>query len=480
MPLSSTMISRTSLARTAQQVVRRSCSVQPLQRRGFAAAASTGSFDTADVSGLKVASRDGHGPTTELAIVAKAGTRYQPLPGLTVGLEEFAFKNTQRRSALRITRESELLGGQLSASHSREALVLKASFLREDLPYFAELLAEVVSMTKYTSEPRRRIAIGVPKLKTVAAHEFHEDVERVLHLKQAALNANVPALALDNAHAVAFHTGLGAPVYPSQSTPQKYLNEEYIASYADVVYSKPNIAVVADGASPDALSKWVSQFFKDVPASSQSGQSLKVEASKYYGGEQRTNHAGGNSMVIAFPGSDSNGSKPEIAVLAALLGGKPTIKWTPGFSLLSKATAGSAGLSVSSASLAYSDAGLLAVQLTGPAAAVRKAAEDTAKALKSVADGSVSKEDVAKAVANAKFDALEKAQFRGPSILQAGSGLVHSGKASDLAALASGIDSVTADKLKTTAKALLDGKATVSTVGDLFVLPYAEEIGLRV
>ncbi|KAL3959953.1 hypothetical protein ACCO45_005070 [Purpureocillium lilacinum] len=456
------MISRTSLARTAQQAARRSCSVQPLQRRGFAAAASTGAFDTTDVSGLKVASRDAHGPTTELAIVAKAGTRYQPLPGLTVGLEEFAFKNTQRRSALRITRESELLGGQLSASHSREALVLKASFLREDLPYFAELLAEVVSMTKYTT------------------HEFHEDVERVLHLKQAALNANVPALALDNAHAVAFHTGLGAPVYPSLSTPQKYLNEEYIASYADVVYSKPNIAVVADGASPDALSKWVGQFFKDVPASSQSGQSLKVEASKYHGGEQRTNHAGGNSMVIAFPGSDSNGSKPEIAVLAALLGGKPTIKWTPGFSLLSKATAGSTGLSVSSANLAYSDAGLLAIQLTGPAAAVRKAAEDTAKALKSVADGSVSKEDVAKAVANAKFDALEKAQFRGPSILQAGSGLVHSGKAADLAALASGIDSVTADKLKTTAKALLDGKATVSTVGDLFVLPYAEEIGLRV
>lgn len=61
-------------------------------------------------------------------------------------------QNTQRRSALRITRESELLGGQLASSHTREAVVLEASFLREDLPYFAELLAEVVSQTKYTSE----------------------------------------------------------------------------------------------------------------------------------------------------------------------------------------------------------------------------------------------------------------------------------------------------------------------------------------
>lgn len=30
------------------------------------------------------------------------------------------------------------------------------------------------------------------------------------------------------------------------------------------------------------------------------------------------------------------------------------------------------------------------------------------------------------------------------------------------------------------AKLLVDGKATVSTVGDLFVLPFAEEIGLNV
>ncbi|KAK2590804.1 ubiquinol-cytochrome c reductase core subunit 1 [Conoideocrella luteorostrata] len=482
------MISRSSLAKSAQQAIRRSCSVQPLQRRGFAAAASTGAFETTDVSGLKVASRDAHGPTTKLAIVAKAGTRYQPLPGLTVGLEEFAFKNTQRRSALRITRESELLGGQLNASHTREALVLEASFLREDLPYFAELLAEVVSMTKYTT------------------HEFHEDVERILHLKQAALNTNVNALALDNAHAVAFHTGLGASIYPSASSPvQKYLNEEYIASFADVVYSKPNIAVVADGASTDSISNWVSQFFKDVPAASQSGQSLKTEATKYYGGEQRTSNQAGNSMVIAFPGSDATGSKPEIAVLAALLGGQPTIKWAPGFSLLSKATAGAPGLSISASNLAYSDAGLLTVQLSGNASSVRKAAEETSKALKSIADGTVSKDDVTKAVANAKFDVLEKAQLRSPSLLQAGSGLVHAGKAADLAALAKSIDGVTADKLKTvgtqtlmtpiplhdaelkltyalsqTAKALLDGKATVSTVGDLFVLPYAEDIGLKV
>lgn len=61
-------------------------------------------------------------------------------------------QNTLKRSALLITRETELLGGQLAAYHNREALVLEARFLREDIPYFTELLAEVISQTKYTSE----------------------------------------------------------------------------------------------------------------------------------------------------------------------------------------------------------------------------------------------------------------------------------------------------------------------------------------
>lgn len=68
---------------------------QPANRRGLAASVSgttSFSYESADVGGVKVASRDIAGPTTKLAIVAKAGTRYQPAPGLTAGLEQFAFK----------------------------------------------------------------------------------------------------------------------------------------------------------------------------------------------------------------------------------------------------------------------------------------------------------------------------------------------------------------------------------------------------
>ncbi|KAI1780275.1 LuxS/MPP-like metallohydrolase [Hypoxylon cercidicola] len=459
------MFSRSALSRGAQLAARRQGS-QLAQRRTYAAASSAPSaltYDTTEVSGVKVATRDSHGPTTKLAVVAKGGTRYQPAPGLTVGLEEFAFKNTDKRSALRIVREAELLGGQLVAYHTREALVLEASFLREDIPYFTELLAEVISQTKYTT------------------YEFHEDVERVLKVKQAKLSNDVSAIALDSAHSVAFHTGLGASLYPTTSTPLKgYLNEHSVADYAGAVYAKSNIALVGDGATTTSLHKWTEQFFKGVPASPSSAATLNSKATTYYGGEQRTAHTAGNSLVIAFPGSSFGTFKPEVAVLAALLGGQPNVKWSPGFTLLSKAAASAPGVVASGTNLAYSDAGLLTIQVTGAAASVRKAGEEAVKALKSIAEGTVSKELLTKAIAKAKFDALEASQSGVSTLLSAGSGIIHTGKPFQIAETIQSIDGVTAEKLQTTAKSLIDGKATVAAVGDLNVLPFAEELGLKV
>ncbi|KAI1162678.1 ubiquinol-cytochrome C reductase complex CORE protein 2 precursor [Nemania serpens] len=461
------MLSRTALSRGAQLAARRQGSAQ---LRSYAAAAAASSsiptsfaYETATFAGVRVASRDSHGPTTKLAVVAKAGTRYEPAPGLAAGLEEFAFKTTESRSALLITREAELLGGQLTAYHTREALVLEASFLREDIPYFTELLAEVISWTKYTT------------------FEFHEEVEGVLHLKQAKLAGDVSALALDAAHAVAFHNGLGASLYPLPSTPLKgYLNENAIADYAGAVYQKSNIALVADGATTKSLERWTEQFFKRIPASAPSGVALESKASTYYGGEQRTSHTGGNALVIAFPGSSFGTFKPEIAVLTALLGGQPNVKWSPGFSLLAKAAAASPGVTVSATNLAYSDAGLLAIQINGTAASVRKTAEEAVKALKRIAAGSTSKEDLTKAVAKAKFEALDASQSGVSTLVSAGSGIVQTGKPFQIAETVQSIDSVTADKLQAAAKALLDGKATVAAIGDLHVLPFAEELGLKV
>ncbi|KAK5118574.1 hypothetical protein LTR85_008039 [Meristemomyces frigidus] len=451
------MLSRSAIGRAARQSWQQ-------QRRGLAAPAS-GSFQyqTGEAQGVKFASRDIPGPVGTLAIVSQAGTRFQTAPGLTEGLERYAFKNTERRTTLRIQRESELLGSTLQSYHTRENLVVGAKFPRDDLPYFVELLAEVATMTKY-----RR-------------HVMNEEVLPVMQMDHKKYLGNTLEMAINSAFGIAFHRGLGTPLKLSSSTPiSKYLTDDALAEYAASAYAKPSFAIVGNGVEHGELSKWVNEFFAEAP--SQPLQPLKSEQTKYFGGEERIAHAGGNSLVLAFPGSSvPTGSfyKPEVSVLAALLGGQTTIKWSPGFSLLSKATQEAPNMHIATKSNIFSDAGLLTIEMHGTASDIRSTAPKVVEALKSVAQG-VSKEDFQKAKALAKFKELEYGQETQAALELTGSGLVHGNKAYQIDEVAKSMDGVTEEKVKQIAKEALEGRASVSAVGDLYVLPYAAEIGLNV
>jgi ubiquinol-cytochrome c reductase core subunit 2 len=120
------------------------------------------------------------------------------------------------------------------------------------------------------------------------------------------------------------------------------------------------------------------------------------------------------------------------------------------------------------------------------------------KVIQGVAGGQLSKEDFKKAVALAKFKELQHGEDLTGALELTGSGLLHGGKAYQLDQTAKAIGAVTEEQVKKVsmslrdltirhanvclqvAKSLLDSKATVSTVGDLFVLPFAEDLGLKV
>ncbi|PYI12146.1 ubiquinol-cytochrome C reductase complex core protein 2 [Aspergillus sclerotiicarbonarius CBS 121057] len=453
------MLSRSTFSRNAPRALQKQCSAAGASsRRGMASAATPGlQYDVTESAGVKVANREVAGPTGTLALVAKAGSRYQPVPGFSDALEQFAFKSTLKRSALRINREVELLGGEVSSTHSRENIVLQAKFLSGDLPYFAELLAEVASQTKF------------------AAHELSEVVLKTIKIRQQALAANPEAVAVDAAHAVAFHRGLGE----STVSLEKYLSAEALAEYAQQAFAKSNIALVGSGPNTADVAKWVGDLFKEVPTGSQ----LQNTASKYYGGEQRISSKAGNAVVIAFPGSGAFGTaayKPEASVLAALLGGESTIKWTPGFSLLAQATQGFSQVRASTQNLSYSDAGLFTIALSGKADQITSAGKNAVDALKKVAAGEVASEEIKKAVAVAKFRALESAQSLETGLEATGSALINGSKPYQIGEVAQSIDAVTEAQVKEVANSFLSGKASVATVGDLFQLPYGDDLGLTV
>ncbi|CAI8508787.1 unnamed protein product [Pichia kudriavzevii] len=67
--------------------------------------------------------------------IKNAGSKSAPA-GLAHLLATSTFLDTPEKSALRLKREAELVGGEYSAEVTRDALVLKATFLKESLPFF--------------------------------------------------------------------------------------------------------------------------------------------------------------------------------------------------------------------------------------------------------------------------------------------------------------------------------------------------------
>jgi ubiquinol-cytochrome c reductase core subunit 2 len=304
-------------------------------------------------------------------------------------------------------------------------------------------LPQDILVSSYLSEE-------IPTNLSAPAHEYYEEVAMLIKMAQKKLLGDVSELAINSAHGVAFHRGLGTPLFPSSSTPlTKYLNADSIAEYAKKAYTKSNIAVVANGASQADLTKWVGEFFTDA----YTGEGLSGPgATKYYGGEERIAHDSGNSFVLAFPGSSSftagESYKPEVAVLAALLGGKSNIKWSAGFSLLSKAASSFPGARARATHHAYSDAGLLTIEFSGSASAIKSATHEAVKALRAIADGSISQEDFTKAVANAKYNALEEGQNIEAGVVSTGAGLAHGGSAFQIDQIGKAVEAVSIEKLK--------------------------------
>jgi ubiquinol-cytochrome c reductase core subunit 2 len=278
-----------------------------------------------------------------------------------------------------------------------------------------------------------------------------------MHLAHKRFLASTTEMAINSVHSLAFHRGIGTPTASASTTPYtKYIEPDMIKDFSKTAYAKPNFAIVANGAAEGELSNWVGQFFNDVPATAQSGfGDVGKEPTKYHGGEERIAHAGGNTMVIAFPGSSSFTGKfykPEIAVLGSLLGGESSVKWTSGFSILANAKA-SPSTRVHTTSAIYSDAGLLYTVINGSADNVARTATAAVEAIKKIASGEVSAEQIKKAKANAKFKELEHGQDVKAGLELTGSGLIHNTKPYQIDEVAKAIDGVTEEQVKKVSRA---------------------------
>ncbi|WWD17132.1 hypothetical protein CI109_101569 [Kwoniella shandongensis] len=429
---------------------------QPILKNVIKRSVSSSAPQPASAGGVSVIGFENKGPaaTSSLTVALKAGSRYESIPGVAHVLKNFAFKATDSASSLRTARETELYGGVLSASLTREHLFLSAEFLRGDEEHFLSVFSSLLSSSKYYPHELNELVLPVVESETLQAH------------------ASPSVLALDIAHSLAFRRGLGNSLYASPNYP---VTIDDVKSFAHTASAKSNIAVIGTGISTEALSSAVSSAFGS--GSSPAGSGLTGGATKYFGGEARLPldiHGPPTALptvVVAF--GSSSPATADLKVLKQLLGGESSLKWSPGSSPLSQAAAKIPGASAKAFLLPYSDASLFGVVVTAPTSVQTKTlAEEVVNVIKAAAKGAKD-DEVKRAVAKATFaDAISSETLDG-LVSSVGPALFAGG-----AIKPESFSSVSASSVSKAATELLKAKPTVVAIGNVAVLPYADELGL--
>ncbi|KAF9306613.1 ubiquinol-cytochrome c reductase core subunit 1 [Mortierella antarctica] len=409
--------------------------VPTLLKAGYATAVSKTS------NGVKIAALDESSPTASVSLVINAGSRFEPKDkaGIAHFVKNYGFKNNGKRSAFRIARETELVGGVLSSNLGRETISFTAECLKEDVPYFVEVFGDLVAQTKF------------------AEHELHSVATEVA--AECHLAESTPEIAvIDALHNAAFRNGLGNSVYAASYSD---ISTEDLKKFASQNFVANKVALVATGVSEAELKSLADSAFSHVAA----GSAAKAEGAKYYGGDVRVAH---NSSVghvaVAFQGAAAG--TPDFY----------TAQWsTSGVSPLA-AAAGKIGhgAQISAFNYGYSDAGLFGVYAQASNKDITEAAKVAVASLKAAAK-SVSADEFKRALAQAKFETAARYESRTSTteILAAQALQGHKITAEEsLAAL----DNVQAADVSNLAAKFLSSKPTTVVLGQASALPYPEAL----
>ncbi|KAG0261438.1 ubiquinol-cytochrome c reductase core subunit 1 [Mortierella polycephala] len=422
--------------------------VPTILKAGYATAVSKTS------NGVKVAALNENSPTASVSLVINAGARFEPKDkaGIAHFVKNFGFKNNGKRSAFRIVRETELVGGVLSSNLGRENVTFTAECMKEDVPYFVEVFSDLINQTKF------------------AEHEFHSVASEVA--AECSLAESSPEVAVIEAvHNAAFRNGLGNSVF---AAPYADITTGDLKKFAADNFVGNKIALIATGVSEDELKSYADSAFSDVVA----GSSAKVEESKYYGGEVRVpqNTAVGH-VAVAFQGAAAG--TPEFytaQVLRSLLGGDRYVQCSASGASPLAAAAGkiSHNAQITAFNFGYSDAGLFGVYAQADHKNVTEAAKAAIDSLKA-ASKSVSADEFKRALAQAKFETASRYDTRASTTEILAAQAIQGHKVNATESL-DALDKVQAGDVSKLAAKLLSSKPTTVVLGRTSELPFGDAL----
>nr|GEU74223.1 mitochondrial-processing peptidase subunit alpha-like [Tanacetum cinerariifolium] len=230
-------------------------------------------------NGVRIASEASASPAASIGLYVNSGSIYEtPVSfGATHLLERMAFKSTANRTHLRLVREVEAIGGNVTASASREQMGYTFDALKTYVPQMVELLVD---------SARNQVFLD---------WEIKEQIEKVK--AEISEYANNPeALLLEAVHSAGYSGALANPLLASEGSLNR-LDSTVLEEFVAENYTAPRIVLAASGVEHEELLKYAEPLLSDLPGGAQVAEPQSV----YVGGDHRVMaDTGRTSFALAF------------------------------------------------------------------------------------------------------------------------------------------------------------------------------------
>ncbi|KAI3890346.1 hypothetical protein MKX03_011695 [Papaver bracteatum] len=212
-----------------------------------------------------------------------------------------AFKSTANRNHMRVVREVEAIGGNVTSSGSRDQMAYTYDALKIYAPHMVELLVDSV--------------INPVFLDLEIEEQLHKVKEEIQELKK-----NPPGLILEELHSAGYTGALANPLLAPEDAIER-LNGDILEKFVTENYTAPRIVLAAYGLEHEELLTIAEPLLSDLPSVPHPMEPESV----YNGGEFRCQaETPTTDIAIAFeiPGGwQAEKESVQLAVLQLLMGG---------------------------------------------------------------------------------------------------------------------------------------------------------------
>ncbi|KAL0308548.1 UNVERIFIED_CONTAM: Mitochondrial-processing peptidase subunit alpha [Sesamum radiatum] len=419
-------------------------------------------------NGLKVASEPSANPAASIGLYVDCGSIHETPAsyGATHLLERMAFKSTTNRSHLRIVREVEAIGGNVTASVSREHITYTYDALKSYVPQMVELLIDCVRNPAF--------------LDWEVSEQLHKVKAEISELSK-----NPQHLLLEAIHSTGYSGPYANALLASESALGS-LNSTVLEEFVAENYTAPRMVLAASGVDHDKLLEYAEPLLSDLPKVSRPSEPKPI----YTGGDfRRQGDAGMTHFALAFelPGGwIKEKISVTLTVLQMLMGGGGSFSaGGPGKGMYSRLYLRVLNehpqiQAFSAFSSIYNHTGLFGIQATTGSDFAIHAIDIAVKELIAVATpGEVDQVQLNRAKQSTKSAILMNLESRMVASEDIGKQILTYGERKPVEHFLKAVDEVTAQDLAKIAQKLLSSPLTMASYGDVLHLPSYDAVSSR-